>query len=273
MPTPFKGGGSSSSGGSSGSNNGGSQGRGGGLAAVSHTAIAARDFTFYSTEIPSSTYYYRQRLPAEEGGAEVVYKLEAILHQKQTVQVATGNIECSSLLGADLAQLQLFNDVYIPECNAASLCFIFASENDGAYTCVPTPSGALRIVSYASIAPTYDPSEAERPPEDGLDACHALSIFTIIHDFVETRTPGRYFHAGISFMPSSPLGVPTYLSAQNLRDLMAYWRRDRLPRARGQSLLSIRHFDGRTTVRHVIPQSKEKNAEGLLPTALVAVQG
>ena len=56
-------------------------------------------------------------------------------------------IERSTLGGADLAQIQLFNEVFIPECNTESLRMVFHDLSGAVYTCSPTVCGTMRLIA------------------------------------------------------------------------------------------------------------------------------
>lgn len=113
--------------------------------------------------VPAYTYLYRQmRHPRLQ---DFEYKLEAILPGQQTLSFFTDTIERSTLVGQDLSHLQLFNHICIPELNAATMRFLFASERDGAYTCAVTPTGQLSLTAYSRTAPAYDDASVQVPPE------------------------------------------------------------------------------------------------------------
>jgi hypothetical protein len=182
-----------------------------------------------------------------------------------SVACAKDTIQYNRLDSDGLFNLQLFNSVCIPESNARTMRFVFASAQQGAYTCNVTPTGQLSILQYHAVPPAYDTASALLPPSDGdLDAFHAASIYTITHDYIQTSTPARYIHIGLSFVPCGILFIPLWVGESGMRTLLTHFYEQKLPVAKTEALLTVRLLNGGSSIRHVVPRQHEKH-ERLLP--------
>jgi hypothetical protein len=219
--------------------------------------------------IPCCVYYYRQTHYRSDPDGVYRYKMEAILPCRKGVddaaqarKYATHAIERSALIDADLDRLQLFNSICIPECNASSIRFIFASVHHGAYACSVTPTGQLSIDRYYCEPPAYvGRDDVLLPPDGDLDTFHAASIYTTMHDYIQTTTPNRYIHVGLSFVPCGTFFMPIWLGDGGgaLRALLAQWYEQKLLLAKTESLVTVRLRNGDCSVRHVLPRAHEKH--------------
>jgi len=216
-----------------------------------------------TTEIPTTIYYYSEVFDASKENYH--YKLNAIGSGQRIISYCAQNIQKSNLDGVDLAQIQLFNSVYIPEYNAASLCFVFSSLEHGSFYCNLTCSGTLQIIHHhppsALAAPLlFVPSQtmAMPPAEGDVDTYLACSVYTSIHDYIQTRS-GHFFHLGVSFVPCSTLFIPLWLQNSYLEQLLCKWSTNKLTLANTESLIAVRMLDGNSSVRHAIRRPSEKH--------------
>lgn len=225
--------------------------------------------TTTNVEIPCWVYYYRQTRYHGDPEGVYRYKMEAILPCRGVDDAAsmqreysTCAIERSALTDRDLERLQLFNSICIPECNARSIRFVFASLHHGAYSCSVTPTGQLSIDGYHSDPPVYgDRDNVLLPPDGDLDTFHATSIYTTMHDYIQTTTPNRYIHVGLSLVPCGTFFMPVWLGDGGgaLRTLLGQWYEQKLLLAKTESLFTVRLRDGDCSVRHVLPRAHEKH--------------
>ena len=236
------------------------------------------DAVVQTVDVPGHIFVYRATTAAafgggakgaeEEEGADGnnnCYRLEAIRPTLRTVYCSATNLEFTSLADADLVQLQLFNELFVPECNAQALRFVFETDDAGAFLCAPTRQGTLRVLEHALPGETL-PLDAgdvvERPFVDSAgDEVQTLSVVTLMHAFVETRTPGRFFHAGLSTLPSQALGVPVFLTPRKLQNLLGHWSHGLCTTAKRRSQYSVRFADGRTELRHTLQAERAKVIE------------
>jgi hypothetical protein len=218
---------------------------------------------------PCFLYYYLETHYAKDPEGANRYRLETILPCKAE-EVDTSShyysrsIEHSALGAVDMAHLQLFNSICIPESNARTMRFTFVTLHHGAYSCLVTPTGQLAIVRYDAIAPGYDSATALMPActSDGggdLDTFHAASVYTLTHDYIQSSTPGRHIHVGVSFVPCGTLFIPLWLGENGMRALLAQWYEQKLPIARTEALVTVRLLDGGSSIRHAVPRLKEKH--------------
>ena len=137
-------------------------------------------------QLTRTTFHYKEltREQIMEKGQQhyghFKYRLTRIETCTSEKQLHTGGIERSTICGADLAQLQVFNEVFIPECNADCFRIVFHE------LC-----GARHLYSLSSQLLM---KEEEREPsansnvvypdqdEDG-DAYFAASGTTMLHDY------------------------------------------------------------------------------------------
>ena len=213
-------------------------------------------------QLTRTTFHYKEltREQIMEKGQQhyghFKYRLTRIETCTSEKQLHTGGIERSTISGADLAQLQVFNEVFIPECNADCFRIVFHE------LC-----GARHLYSLSNQLLM---KEEEREPsansnvvypdqdEDG-DAYFAASGATMLHDYAETR-PGRFFHVGISFLPTGPLFVPLWLCNDRMARLVFMdWPRAN-DVAKKEALVVIRYLNGGHSIRHVITRQSEKHA-------------
>jgi hypothetical protein len=68
---------------------------------------------------------------------------------------------------------------------------------------------------------------------------------------------GRYFHVGVSFLPTGPIFMPLWLCSKRLERTLAEWQK--LDAAKRESLLVVRGRDTGVAVRHVVPRPNEKH--------------
>lgn len=236
---------------------------------------------------PCFLYYYRETRRAQDPAGVLRYRMEAILPCGEEEEVGEGgagyrwchshSIERSALHASDLVHLRLFNSICIPESNARTMRFTFATLHHGAYTYGVTPAGQLTVVRYEAAAPTYDASVALMPSStpsggdhhgvvanndddtDELDTFHAASVYTLTHDYIQTSTPGRNVHVGASFVPCGTLFIPMWLGESGMRALLAQWYEQKLPVARTEALVTVRLLGGGSSIRHVVPRLREKH--------------
>jgi hypothetical protein len=184
------------------------------------------------------------------------YRLMRIETTTYEKQLQTGGIERSTICGADLSHLQVFNEVFIPECNAD--CFRIVFHELCGERHVYSLSKQL-LVKEEEEAPTGNVSVVYPDQGEDGDAYFAASGNTILHDYVETR-PGRFFHVGISFMPTGPLFVPLWLcNARMERLVFMDWPRAN-DIAKKEALVVIRFQNGCHSIRHVLNRPVEKHA-------------
>jgi hypothetical protein len=181
------------------------------------------------------------------------YRLERIdtaMHEKR---LHNSGIERSTVCGVDLAQLQVFNEVFIPECNADGVRIVF-HELDGSRRGYSFSACQLMEASEeAAASSVVYPNQ-----EDDGDAYFATSGNTMVHDYIETQ-PGRFFHIGISFLPIGPLFMPLWLCAARMeRLLLVDWPRTNEV-AKKEALVVLRLLNGGHSIRHAISRQAEKN--------------
>lgn len=180
-------------------------------------------------------------------------RIETTTHEKH---LQTGGIERSTICGADIAHLQVFNEVFIPECNTD--CFRIVFHELSGKRRVYSISNQL-LVQEEEDAPSGDVRVVYPDQTEDGDAYFAASGNTILHDYAETR-PGRFFHVGISFMPTGPLFVPLWLCNARMERLVCLdWPRANNI-AKKEALVVIRYLNGGHSIRHVLSRPVEKHA-------------
>lgn len=219
--------------------------------------------------IPCTTYHYLELAPAARY-LGCTYKMCGISVASCPSSVwyrITPKMQSNSLSNPDeIAEIQLFNHIFIPESNAACIRLVFYTLSVGSFTCAFTDHGTLRVLSHDPGA-TWKPEEIRAsgllkdPPVGDADTFLANSIYTILHDYVQTRrSQSSYFHAGISFCPSGTLFVPLWLSSYGLSRMVDEWRFQLLPIAQKESIITIRLLSGQSSVRHVVQRPTEKHS-------------
>lgn len=204
-------------------------------------------------EVPCVTYYYR-----EAGASSSCYHLEAMAPSTQVFHYSADGLARSTLVEADLAQIQLFDDLMLPECNALSVRLVLMTARDGAYVCMPTPRGhTLRVLSHAADPPPYALDTARYPRADTQrQAVHAATVFTWYHQYTETGGPGpRYhMHRGLTLLPSKVSLIPLFLTPQTLRDWLKSWSTEACS-SKLFAQLHIRSHRCEYSLRRVVPLS------------------
>jgi hypothetical protein len=217
-------------------------------------------------ELPCTVWHYVQLEPSETQALGAVYagftyRLLGIEHCTRTVPAPIECIERSTLGGSDLAQLQLFNEVYISECNTLSLRLVFHDLDGLTYACAPTADGRLRVESRedrGGAEPALPPDAVRPSPYGGGDVYFAASAYTVVHDYVETHS-GRCFHVGLSLLPVGPLFLPLWLSPDRMRQALSEWQAPRFDTAKREALLAVRWLRGECSVRHALSRVREKH--------------
>ena len=221
--------------------------------------------------IPSVTFHYAELTQAqsmEKGDiySKFTHRLTAIESDTRNIEIPLNGIELNTLRGSDLAQIQIFNEVYISEYNAESIRLIFHELDGVKYTCKPTTRGTLRVLSTENNVRIGEGNVAY-PDQDGDgDVYFAASAYTIMHDYAETHS-GRCFHVGLSFLPIGPIFFPLWICSSRLDRLLKEWCGPKLDAAKKESLLIVRGLDGKYSMRHVLSRLREKNDPLLLPLA------
>ena len=217
--------------------------------------------------VPVSIFYYREAVCSRMEG-RYRYRLEAIESSVQSLQYeCSKQIERTTLMGSDLAQLQFWNKVCIPQANAKSIQFIFSSnqEDQGTYVCQMTSNGFLKAISYCtnqepSTLPVYDPHKALKTCVDGdVDTYYAASTFTIAHEYVQSRTTSHFIHVGASLVPCGTLFVPLWMNDRAMRALLCSFKLEQLPRAEQEALMMLHLRNGHTSFLHCIPRTQERH--------------
>ena len=194
--------------------------------------------------LPTTIYFYRK----VQGYGEYSYKLDQIVQKKERFAYPETFIQKTSLTTSSMTQLEIFNNIYIPEMNQKALQFAFRCE-DGVYICSPTLYGKLQVISIKK-------SDYEiRNEECGslLTSDLACSVYTIIHDYIETRgNKNTFYHVGASAFPCCGLFMPIWVSNQTLHGFLLEWNMSKLNTAKKESMVVVRCSTGLITVRKVL---------------------
>jgi hypothetical protein len=191
--------------------------------------------------VPCQTFFYRE-LPRDGEAGGALYQMEAILPSAHDVFYSAILRSCA-LSAADLAQLQLLDDLLIPDCNAQSIRLLFATLDQGAFLCGLTAQGTLRVLEHLEDAPGHTDTSARAnallPCVDSKygDVCSAM-VYSLIHHFHETRER-VYAHEGIALVPSYILGMPVFLTQERLQALLHDWSTRLLALARSHALYVV----------------------------------
>jgi hypothetical protein len=200
--------------------------------------------------IPTMTFCYKE---IHGYGKTYKFKLETVSNGKDTVEFYNSHIEknCLSNIG-DMAKLQWFNGAFIPEINSRSLQFGFRCSN-GLFVCSPTSDGHFKITKHLE-KDYYDDEKFPRPEDSPLSAlCTSdlsCSIYTVIHDYIETRN-GTFFHVGLSPIPCSSIFMPTWLTDDTISEMLSNWTLKHMQVAIGGSMVSMRCLSGLMTIQKV----------------------
>jgi hypothetical protein len=213
-------------------------------------------------QIPSVTFHYAELTKTQSMEKGDIYlhfthRLIAIESNARSIEIPLNGIELNTLSGSDLAQIQIFNEVYIPESNTESIRLIFHELDGVSFTCKPTPRGTLCILPTDKESTIGASAVYPDQTGDG-DVYFAASAYTIVHDYVETNS-GRCFHVGLSFLPTGPIFFPLWMCSSRLGPILKEWRGPKLDAAKRESLLMVRGLSGKYSIRHVLSRVHEKN--------------
>ncbi len=204
----------------------------------------------HSLSIPTMTFCYKE---IHGYGKTYKFKLETVSNGKDTIKFCNSHIEknCLSSIG-DMAKLQWFNNAIIPEINSKSLQFGFRCSN-GLFVCSPTFEGHFEITKHLE-KDYYDNENFPRPEDSLLSALStsdlSCSIYTVIHDYIETRN-NAFFHLGLSPIPCSSIFMPTWLTDDTISEILSNWTLKHMQVAIGGSMVSMRCLSGLTTIQKV----------------------
>ena len=217
--------------------------------------------TTTSVIIPCITYRYIELRPDQRelrNFEMYTHRLHSIETMPRTIELPVQGIERNTLGGAELAQIQLFNEVYIPESNTKSIQLVFHDLDGMVYTCAPTVRGTLQVLS-AVVGGLMPGGRVCYPDQDGEgDVYFATSTHTMVHDYAETHS-GRCFHVGVSFLPVGPVFMPLWMCSARLARILTDWSGPKLEAAKRESLLVVRELSGRHSIRHVLSRAHEKH--------------
>ena len=226
-------------------------------------------------EIPTTVYIYREI----KGYGEYVYKLEQIINKKDSITYSHDFIEKNYLNESGMTQLEIFNKIYIPEVNQKALKFAFRCES-GLYICSPTPYGRLDITGILDKDCDYDGGSGggghnhnhndSHSDHDMAAAAHdkalllsssdlAFSMYTVIHDYIETRNNNNvFYHVGTSPFPCTPIFIPTWVSNKTLCEILWEWGTCKMDVAKRDSMVVVRCATGLTTVKKISDGRSQK---------------
>ena len=224
-------------------------------------------------EIPTTVYIYREI----KGYGEYVYKLEQIINKKDSITYSHDFIEKNYLNESGMTQLEIFNRIYIPEVNQKALKFAFRCES-GLYICSPTPYGRLDITGILDKDCDYDGGSGGHnhnhhdghSDHDMAAAAHdkalllsssdlAFSMYTVIHDYIETRNNNNvFYHVGTSPFPCTPIFIPTWVSNKTLCEILWEWGTCKMDVAKRESMVVVRCATGLTTVKKISDGRSQK---------------
>jgi hypothetical protein len=202
-----------------------------------------------SMSIPTTTYFYRE----VKGYGEYTYKLEQIIYQKGCIAYPHTFIEKNSLDVSGMARLEMFNNVFIPEVNQNTLKFAFRCER-GVYICAPTMSGRFQILSIMDKDYCRESEESWKVLSTSDLAC---SMYTVVHDYIETRNKNVFYHVGASPLPCAPFFIPLWVSTKTLSGLLMEWKLFKTATAINESVVVVRCVVGMTTIKKVSDSSQK----------------
>ena len=195
--------------------------------------------------IPVTRFCYKQVI----GYGAFQYKLHMIKHSENahSFNYPSENIlRTAPTPGAGIAKFNLFNKLYVPQCNAFSLQFEFISVDEipeGVFS----PDGALgKLMEVCECA---DLKFKEPACEWATIATSdlAFSVMAMMHHLVETNS--GFFHVGISLMPSNSIFMPVWLSDATMAEWLDDWKNRKMMHALDKSIVSIQHLSGKTRVQ------------------------
>lgn len=207
-------------------------------------------------DVPCMTYYYREVIEKKENDetSSIKYQLEALVPSTKPFFYSRGGIARSTLVGADLAQLQFFDEVLLAECNALSLRIVLITISEGAYVCEPTLRGTLNVLSHAADPPPYTNGQRAYMDADP-STMHGATVYTWFHQFkAMAGAEGHYLHQGLTLLPSKVFGMPVYLTDHNLRQVLQTWAAE-THASRLFAHLSVRDARDDISMRRVVPLS------------------
>jgi hypothetical protein len=201
--------------------------------------------------IPTTIYFYREI----KGYGEYSYKIEQIVQKTERFTYKHCFVEKNRLDDAGMAQIEIFNSIYIPHMNQQILKFAFRCES-GVYLCVPNTQGKLQVVA---IEPNnYQISSVNQSGTSLLATSDlACSVYTIIHDYIETRSNDVFYHVGASPLPCTGFFIPTWISSKTLVSFLIEWNISKMNIAKNESIVVVRCSSGLTTVKKVIDTKKK----------------
>ena len=202
-----------------------------------------------NVSVPTTTYFYRE----VKGYGEYTYKLEQVVLQKECVSYPNNCIEKLNLDVSGLAQLEMFNRVFIPEINQKTLKFAFRCES-GVYICAPTMFGRFRVISIMDKDYQQETESSWKILSTSDLAC---SMYTIVHDYIETRNKDMFYHVGLSLLPCAPFFIPLWLSSKTLSVLLMEWSASKTNTAVCESVAVVRCSVGLTTIKKVSDSSQK----------------
>ena len=207
------------------------------------------DDSLQCMSIPTATYFYRE----VKGYGEYTYKLEQIVSQKECISYTNTFIEKNNLNVPGMAKLELFNKVIIPEINQNALRFAFRCER-GVYICAPTMFGRFRVNSVMDKDYCMQSESSWKFLATSDLAC---SMYTVVHDYIETRTKNGFYHVGASPLPCAPFFIPLWVSSKTLSGLLLEWNTSKINTAICESVVVVRCSVGLTTVKKVSDSSQK----------------
>ena len=200
-------------------------------------------------DIPTVTYFYREI----QGYGEYTYKLEQVVYNTKKFSYPQIFIEKNHLTNHGLSQLEVFNRLYIPEMNKKALNLAFRCAS-GVYLCAPSLSGRLEVISILD----RDYGKTEEDLWGVLSTSDlACSVYTLVHDYIETRSKNSFFHLGASPFPCGPLFIPLWVSSKTLEEFLLDWKISKIDTAVSESIAVVRCLSGLNTIRKISDSSQK----------------
>ena len=185
---------------------------------------------------------------AVEGYNDFQYKLFQVKIAREPLSFSypTTNIVRCGPTAHGLSCVELFNSLYIPQCNSLAIQFEFlALDGSVEFVGSPTTTGRLQELSLTVLDENNMVYEWEQLKTSNL----GFSVSSMLHHYVETNM--GFYHVGISLLPACTIFIQYWLSKDTLATWLHEWTTVKLKEAKQQSIMSVTYLSGKIRVQSI----------------------
>ena len=205
----------------------------------SPTALLSLD----QVHIPITRFCYKE----VKGYGSFQYKLYAIKKSRDpcVFNYPLHNIVKSGPTAQGLKKVNIFNNLYVPQCNSISIQFEISNDK-GEIIQTVSPNSLGKLVPVSTMM-NFQCKEPVCDWKFISTSDLAFSISSMVHSFVETSN--GFYHVGISLLPACSVFMPVWLSQDTFSQWLEDWHTKKMTSALQKSIMAVSYSSGNIRVQ------------------------